>query len=195
MTEPDATPSCPSPRCPGPSSSPRRATRPHPSPTASSPSPAPEGPAGTDSPRCRPGRRKDSPSSLSGPLTGPPQRRSRVAALVAVAALAGGAAGGGIAAAFGGSAPTGTTAVHVAPSTNLAGQQTTNVATIAAASRSCRRLGDLRGRRRRLERVRTAVRRQLPGARDPRGHRNDRDRRPARSSRTTTSSTGPGRSR
>ena len=49
-----------------------------------------------------------------------------------MAALAGGAAGGGIAAAFGGSAPTGTAAVHLAPSTNLAGQQTTNVATIAA---------------------------------------------------------------
>jgi S1-C subfamily serine protease len=101
--------------------------------TVSSPSPAPEGPAGTDSPPVSAGPPEGQSFEPVGPAHAAQQRRrSRVAALVAVAALAGGAAGGGIAAAFGGSATTGTTAVHLAPSTNLAGQQTTNVATIAA---------------------------------------------------------------
>jgi S1-C subfamily serine protease len=51
---------------------------------------------------------------------------------VAAAALLGGGLGGGLAAAFGGSESSGTDVVHVASSTNLAGQDSTDVAAIAA---------------------------------------------------------------
>ncbi len=59
-------------------------------------------------------------------------RRNRAAALVAVAVLVGGAVGGGLAAALSSSGGTAANVVQVASPSNLASQQTPNVAAIAA---------------------------------------------------------------
>jgi S1-C subfamily serine protease len=62
----------------------------------------------------------------------PARRSRRVVALVAAAVLVGGGLGGGLAAAFSGTGNPTNDVVQVATSTNLAGQQSTNVAAIAA---------------------------------------------------------------